>query len=125
MKTTTMKRPNYYILLDLPFDPPVEDENQIRAALNKKLSEWRRNTNHPRLQQQVKYYISLKQNMEEVMLNDPQARKNEAAAAKNQAQAEQMKEIKEREARPIRVLGGHEPPDHGLIPRTHDRRPGQ
>lgn len=98
MKTTTMKRPNYYILLDLPFDPPVEDENQIRAALNKKLSEWRRNTNHPRLQQQVKYYISLKQNMEEVMLNDPQARKNEAAAAKNQAQAEQMKEIKEREA---------------------------
>ena len=97
MHETKQKRPNFYLLLDLPFDPPLEDEAQILAAINRKISEWRRSTNHPRLQQQVKYYLSLKGQIEEVMLNDVQARKQEAKEARDQINAEKHQAKKEKE----------------------------
>ncbi|WP_078543659.1 zinc ribbon domain-containing protein [Litchfieldia alkalitelluris] len=107
MRETKQKRPNFYLLLELPYEPPVEDEAEIKAAISKKVSEWRRNTNHPKLQQQVKYYLSLRDQIEAVMLNDAQMRKQEAVDARTQVDAEKNRAKKERETnldRAIKIL---------------------
>ena len=33
---------NYFILLELPFDPPVSDTNKISEAISKKQAQWSR-----------------------------------------------------------------------------------
>lgn len=39
---------NYYLLLDLPLDPPVEDNARLEKAIQAKEAEWRCCINHPR-----------------------------------------------------------------------------
>ena len=39
------KNENWYIVLELEFDPPVEDEDVIQKRINEKKDFWNRNAN--------------------------------------------------------------------------------
>ena len=38
---------NYFILLELPFDPPENDNNKISEAISKKQAQWSRDLTNP------------------------------------------------------------------------------
>ncbi len=42
-----MEHENYYLMLELPVDPPATDPGEIRAAINRKKQEWTRWQDHP------------------------------------------------------------------------------
>lgn len=86
-------RPNFYLLLDLPYDPPEENEAVIQHALSKKKVEWGKKRNHPRDGQKIKYYLGLTQQILDVM-SDPDRRIEEAAEAKDLAAKEALKKEK-------------------------------
>ncbi|TXC90918.1 zinc ribbon domain-containing protein [Metabacillus litoralis] len=86
-------RPNFYLLLDLPYDPPEENEVVIKQALDKKKIEWGKKRNHPRDAQKIKYYLGLSEQILDVML-DEDKRKEEATEAKEIAHKERLKKEK-------------------------------
>ena len=75
-----MERENYFILLELPVDPPISDPAHIRAALGRKKQEWTRLQDQPGKRTLALAYLALLPDMEQVLL-DPVARKNEARRA--------------------------------------------
>jgi len=75
-----MERENYFILLELPVDPPASDPAHIRAAIARKKQEWTRLQDHPRKRAQAMAYLAMLPEIERVLL-DPLARKNEARQA--------------------------------------------
>lgn len=77
-----MKSENFYILLDLSYDPPEYDENVIRKAINKKRLEWSAMRNHPTKKLEAKFYLEMIPTIEEVMIHDKRKRKKEAIEAK-------------------------------------------
>lgn len=84
-----MERENFYILLGLPFDPPVDDDATIKAAIKKKKQEWSAQANNPFMKDAARY-IKMVGKIKEVML-DPAKRAQEADNArqiKNQKKAE-------------------------------------
>ena len=85
----TRQRPNYYILLDLSYNPPVKDSTIIEAAIKKKNSEWNRLANNPRRGKEVAEYRSMLPDIRRVMLQDLDARDKEAENAKKLVQQEQ------------------------------------
>ena len=40
-------RDNYFILLELSFDPMVSDENKIKEAIARKQQQWSKDINNP------------------------------------------------------------------------------
>jgi len=76
-----MERENFYILLDLPIDPPETDAAVIEKQIRKKKAEWSKLRNHPTKGLQAQKNISLIPEIEKVML-DPQLRAEELEAAK-------------------------------------------
>lgn len=98
MNETKQKRINFYLLLELPYDPPVEDEHQIQEAITKKISEWRKQINNSKMQNIVREYLSLRPEIERIMLHDKVARKQEAKNAKKEKDEEASKVKKAREA---------------------------
>ena len=75
-----MDRDNYYVLLELPFDPPVTDNATIRAAIQKKRQAWIRLQDVPGNQSTALYYMSCLADIERVMTS-PVLRAEEAQAA--------------------------------------------
>ena len=75
------ERDNYYVLLELDFDPPVMDPGQIKAALRLKKQEWTRWQDHPLKRNDGIAYLDMAGEIERVML-DPVLREKEALGAK-------------------------------------------
>ncbi|MGM0451812.1 MAG: DUF1566 domain-containing protein [Thermodesulfobacteriota bacterium] len=86
-----MERENFYILLDLPINPPESDLKTIEAAISKKQAEWSRLRNHPSKGLQAQKYINMIPEIRRVMTDD-NLRQQEAEAAR--ALARQNKENK-------------------------------
>lgn len=76
-----MERENFYILLDLPINPPESDLKTIEAAISKKQAEWSRLRNHPSKGVQAQKYINMIPEIRRVMTDDT-LRQQEAEAAK-------------------------------------------
>ena len=72
---------NYFILLELPFDPPESDTNKINEAIAKKQAQWSRDQSNPVKKAKASEYLAALEDMKKVML-DPATRKQEAAKAK-------------------------------------------
>ena len=45
---TNQQNPNWYLRLELSVDPPVNKEQDIREAIDKKMTEWQNGVNHPK-----------------------------------------------------------------------------
>ena len=67
-----MEKENYFVLLELPIDPPATDPGQIRAAINKKKQEWTRWQDHPAKRTQALAYLAALPDIEQVMFNTAQ-----------------------------------------------------
>jgi len=74
-------RENYFILLELSFDPIVNDSAKINAAITAKQQQWSKDMTNPIKKVKAAEYLSLLDKIKEVMLNDA-SRKSEADAAK-------------------------------------------
>lgn len=75
-----MERENYYVLLELAFEPAVTDATAIKAAIQKKKQEWIRLQDTPGKRSLALYNLSILPDIERVMLN-PMLRTDEALAA--------------------------------------------
>lgn len=82
---------NYFILLELPFDPPEGDSNKISEAISKKQAQWSRDQSNPVKKAKASEYLAALEDIKKVML-DPAARKQEAAKAK-QVKDSKVKEL--------------------------------
>ncbi|MDR2908252.1 MAG: hypothetical protein LBU86_00010 [Oscillospiraceae bacterium] len=76
-----MERENYYVLLELPIDPPCVDPGQIRAAIGRKKLEWTRWQDNPAKRTLALAYLGMVPDIEENMFS-PTLRKQEAREAK-------------------------------------------
>lgn len=72
---------NYFILLELPFDPPESDTNKINEAIAKKQAQWSRDQSNPVRKAKASEYLAALADIKKVML-DPRTRKQEASKAK-------------------------------------------
>ena len=100
------KKENYYLLLDLSFDPPEVDPKVIVAAMKKKQAAWSRMRNHPVKGIMAKQYIGLIPDIKKIM-TDKVLRKKEAVAAKEIFNEQQQKKFKglEQHARLLAARG--------------------
>ncbi len=89
-----MARENYFILLELSFDPPANDEAAIKAAITKKQQQWSKDQNNPAKRAKAIAYLAMLKDIEAVML-DPAKRKAEAEAAKK-IKGEKLKDLKQK-----------------------------
>lgn len=71
---------NYFILLELPFDPPENDDGTILAAISKKKRDWCSEASAVKVARHREYLSHLDE-IKKVML-DPVLRKQEAENAK-------------------------------------------
>lgn len=72
---------NYFILLELPFDPPEGDTQKINEAISKKQAQWSRDQSNPVKKTKASEYLAELEKIRKVML-DPAARRQEAEKAK-------------------------------------------
>ncbi len=72
---------NFFILLELPFDPPESDTNKINEAIAKKQAQWSRDQSNPVKKAKASEYLAALEDIKKVML-DPATRKQEASKAK-------------------------------------------
>lgn len=82
---------NYFILLELPFDPPENDEETILAAISRKQKEWCSEGNPVKVAT-YREYLSHLDEIKKVML-DPVLRKQEAENAKH-IKTKQLKSLR-------------------------------
>ena len=75
-----MERENFYLLLDLPIDPPEENAENIQRAITAWQAKWSRYRNHPTKSLEAKQYIGMIPEIRRVML-DPDLRRQEATRA--------------------------------------------
>ena len=75
-----VERENYYILLELSYQPPADDPAQILAALEVKKQQWTRLLEVPGKRSQALRYLEMVPDIEGLML-DEAARQSEAQAA--------------------------------------------
>lgn len=78
-------RENFFIILELKFDPPVNDETVISKTIKDKCAEWTKSVamGSGKAKQKAEQYLSMKAEIEKIML-DPAARSKEAADAMTQ-----------------------------------------
>ena len=72
---------NCFILLELPFDPPVEDPQRINSAIARKQEQWSRDKLNPVRKEKASEYLAHLEDIRKIML-DPADRKKEAAKAR-------------------------------------------
>ena len=72
---------NYFLILELPFDPPENDNAKILETINKKRAQWAVRVSNPLDGIIYSEYIAQLEKIKEVMLN-PDSRKEEAEKAK-------------------------------------------
>ena len=82
---------NYFILLELPFDPPENSADKIQAAISQKQAQWSREQTNPVKKAKASENLSALEDIKKVML-DPAARKQEADKAK-QLKVGKLKEL--------------------------------
>lgn len=75
-----LHRENYYILLELSYDPPVTDRGRILSALHTKKQEWTRQQDNPSTRNIALTNLGLVKDIEQVML-DPSQRAHEVEEA--------------------------------------------
>lgn len=78
-----MREVNFYLLLELPLNPPEENEEAILAAINKKRSLWSSMINHPTKKNEARLYLEMLPKIKAVMLEDKAERQREAKKAKD------------------------------------------
>ena len=49
---------NYFILLELPFDPPESDTNKINGAISAKQAQWSRDMQNPVKKAKASVYLA-------------------------------------------------------------------
>lgn len=76
-----MERENFYILLELPFDPPENNQARIEAAIESKRQQWSKDANNPFKKDSARY-LGMLEDIKSVML-DSDARMEEVAKAKS------------------------------------------
>ncbi len=86
-----MERENFYLLLELPCDPPETDTRVIEEAIAKKQSEWSRLRNHPTKGLHAQKCINLIPEIRRVMTDDTLRSKEAEAARKISAKDHQDK----------------------------------
>ncbi len=86
------QRENFFVLLELPFDPPENDLEVIQAAITRKQAEWSRLRNHPTKGLWAQKCISYLPEIRRVMLDDT-LRRAEAQAAVEEFSAQKEKKI--------------------------------
>ena len=74
-------RENYFILLELPFDPPIEDKAKIEAAITAKQQQWSKDQLVAFKKAKASAHLAMIDDIRDVML-DPVKRAQEANAAK-------------------------------------------
>lgn len=74
-----MEKVNIYILLELPFDPPENNEAKIEEAIEKKRQQWSKDANNPFKKDSARY-LGMLEDIKKVM-RDPVARRQEAEKA--------------------------------------------
>jgi len=74
-------RENYFILLELSFDPMVNDEGKINAAITAKQQQWSKDMTNPIKKVKAAEYLAQLEDIKKVMLTEA-SRKSEAEAAK-------------------------------------------
>ncbi len=72
---------NYFILLELPFDPPESNDAKINEAISKKQAQWSRDQQNPVKKAKASEYLAHLEEIKKVMI-DPDKRKQEASKAK-------------------------------------------
>ena len=87
-----MKRENFYILLELEFNPPENDVDKIKKRIKKKQVEWSGSINNPKLKLKFQQYLDMVEDIETVMLDKDQ-RREEAKAAKEADEKKKYKEL--------------------------------
>lgn len=86
-----MDRDNFYILLELPVNPPEENPNKIEAAISKKRIEWSKLRNHPTKGRKAQLYLGLIEQIRLVMLDGAQRRTEAELAREFFKEAEKKK----------------------------------
>ncbi|MDD2302165.1 MAG: DUF1566 domain-containing protein [Eubacteriales bacterium] len=76
-----MERENFYFILNLSVDPPVEDPQVIEDAIRNKQAEWSRYRSHPTRSLQSQRYLAMISEIRRVM-GDANLRRMEAADAR-------------------------------------------
>lgn len=74
---------NFYLLLELPLNPPEENEEIILAAINKKRSLWSSMINHPTKKNEARQNLEMLPSIKAIMLEDKTKRQKEAKKAKD------------------------------------------
>lgn len=89
---------NYYLLLELPYDPPEQDQARIDAVIRAKQAEWTKLRIHPSKGPLAKKYLSQLNDIKKSMA-DPEFRKATAKAAKILKLKEQSEKFKKLDAK--------------------------
>ncbi len=88
---STPTKENFYLLLDLPFDPPEHDPGVIAAAVKRKQAEWSKLRNHPTKQRKAQQYLGLLPEIKRVMADDGLRKLQASEARTRHAEAEKEK----------------------------------
>ena len=97
---------NCYLLLELEFDPPVEDQAVINQKIEEKSKFWARNLNHYNNGAEYNKYLEMLPEIKRIM-SDPLERKKEAETACKIVYAQLDKDLK--------ILGGNGEIDEDFI----------
>lgn len=87
-------RENFYLLLELPLNPPEENLEVIEAAIKEKQNEWSRYRNHPTKAIMAQQYIGMIPDIRSVM-TDEKLRKKEAKRALKIIEAKEKKKARQ------------------------------
>ncbi len=74
------KKPNFYILLELQFDPAINDKNEIEKAITAKQQQWSKEMHNPIKKVKAAEYLSMLSEIKKVMFSES-LRANEAQNA--------------------------------------------
>ncbi len=88
-----MNRENYYLLLELPYNPPEHDKGRIDGAIAKKQTQWSKLRNHPTKGREAQMYLDMLPDIRALMSNK-EMREEEAKEAKEIAAQEKKKKFK-------------------------------
>jgi hypothetical protein len=90
-----MEQQNYYLLLELPYDPPEHNYDNIKKAIQKKRSLWTRRLSNAKYRSEAEEFLRLIERMDED-LKDHSFREAEARSAKELKDKETKQKEKEK-----------------------------
>lgn len=125
-----MEIQNYYLLLDLPIDPPENNPKTIQETIEKKQVEWSRLRNHPTKGTLAQKYIGMIPEIKRVMLDEGRRKQEAENARKIIARQEEEKNAQiDRHLLLLNSKGGVHPGEidgiakhHGVTPKHIEKR---